>query len=148
LSPRSGTLYLEPRPSRWFAILLVAVHGGALFSLLLTPLPWLLRLVGSTVLLGSLWVTLERRALLLRRAVTALSWDEQEMWRIWVDGGTEVAVRLEPDSFLSPWCVVLNFRALESGVHYSVVLLPDSLDATTFRRLRVRLKTGGPAGSG
>ncbi len=148
MSRGSAPLYLEPRPSRWLAGLVVVIHSGATVCALLIPVPWWARLSLAALFLLNLVMLFPRYVLLRRHAVTALLWDELGEWRLWIDGGKEVAVRLEPDNFTSPRCVVLNFRTPEGGARHAVVLFPDSLDAGNLRRLRVRLRTDGPGVSG
>ena len=76
------------------------------------------------------------------KSVTALLWDDLGEWKLFFRSGEEV-VRLEPDTLVSSWLVVLNFSATAAAGHYSAVILPDSLDRESFRRLRVRLRLDG-----
>ncbi len=141
MSQKSVPLYLELRPSRIFAALLLVIHGGAAGCVLIVPLPWPVRVLLVGIILFSLRYTISRWALLRHnKAVTALLWDDLGEWKLFSRDGKEMAVRLEPDSFVSPWWVVLNFSAIDASGRYSTVLFPDSLDGESFRRLRVRLR--------
>jgi len=143
LSPKSAPLYLELRPSRIFALVLLVIHLGAVGCLLMVPLPWPVRVVAAGTVLFSFRYTLFRRALLRHdKSVTALLWDDLGEWKLFFSSGEEAA-RLEPDTFVSSWLVVLNFSAASATGRHSVVIFPDSLDRESFRRLRVRLWLDG-----
>ncbi len=73
-------------------------------------------------------------------AVTELLWTREGEWRLRERGGRECVCRLRHDSYAHPFLTVLNFAG---DRRCSVVLLPDSLDRDTFRRLRVRLGLHG-----
>ena len=142
MSQKSVPLYLELRPSWIFAAVLLVVHGGAAGCVLIVPLSWPVRVLLVGIILFSLQYTVSRWALLRHnKAVTALLWDELGEWKLFFREREEMAVRLEPDSFVSPRWVVLNFSAIDAPGRYSTVLFPDSLDRERFRRLRVRLRT-------
>jgi toxin CptA len=49
-------------------------------------------------------------------------------------------VAVQPDTFVSPWLTVLRYRLPGQRWSQSLVILPDSLPADDFRRLRVWLK--------
>jgi hypothetical protein len=56
--------------------------------------------------------------------------------------GGECVGRLSRHSVVMPYLVVLNVMAADSHGRCSVVLAPDSMDAESFRQLRVMLKWG------
>ena len=143
MSPESAPLYLELHPSRIFALVLLVIHLGAAGCLLIVPLPWPVHIVAVGAILFSFRYTLFRWALQRHdKSVTALLWDDLGEWKLFFRSGEEV-VRLEPDTLVSSWLVVLNFSATAAAGHYSAVILPDSLDRESFRRLRVRLRLDG-----
>ena len=104
----------------------------------------------------------ERYPTLFRPAVTALHWRDSGEWELH-GGGIErrkrsaadsslesqhsvsqqtIAAQLQPASTVHPFMTVLNFFCEQQPWHrrrVSVVILPDSLDAEDFRRLRVHL---------
>jgi len=49
----------------------------------------------------------------------------------------------QSDSLVTPFITVLNVLPQGARLARSVVILPDSLDAESFRQLRVWLKWGG-----
>ena len=109
----------------------------------------------------------KRYPTLFRPAVTALHWRDSGEWELH-GGGVErrkrsaadssferqqsvsqqtIAAQLQPASTVHPFMTVLNFFCEQQpgllsrtrGRRIAVVILPDSLDAEDFRRLRVHL---------
>jgi hypothetical protein len=133
-------LHIKLRPSRLLALTLLVMHGGALALLPAVALPlWLALAVGFAVV-GSMVHTLNTYALLRsKRSVVHLIWEDEDRWTLLQAGGTTHEGDLRPGGYVHPQLVVLNFRT-DAG-RRAVVLLRDSVDPTTFRRLRARLAT-------
>ena len=114
-------------------------HGAALAVLPfcgLPPLPCFALALG--VVLS--WLRTRRREVLRREpeAIQALVWVDGNRWRLTLRSGDETGAALRPFVFMQPWLVILHFRR-DDGRAARLVLLPDMLDADSFRRLRVRL---------
>lgn len=56
--------------------------------------------------------------------------------------GKQVTGKVMPDSLVTPLLTVLNVLPQDTHWTRSVVILPDSMDAESFRLLRVCLKWG------
>ena len=141
-SPKYATpLVLEPRPSRWLLSLMLFAHGGAIAVLLaLDEWPWPVRLLLVVAVLVSLWFTLGRLGWWQSPTrIRRLIWQTENEWRLELCDGEILTARLRPSSFMHPWLVVLNLRVEGQRLPRSLVLARDSLDAMTFRQLRVRL---------
>jgi hypothetical protein len=114
-------------------------HGAALAVLPFCGLP---PLPVAALALGVVlsWLRIRRRELRRRDpgAIEMLVWEEGNRWRLTLHGGVETGAVLRPFVFLKPWLVILHFRC-DDGRAARLVLLPDMLDADSFRRLRVRL---------
>lgn len=65
--------------------------------------------------------------------------------RVLGDDGAEQPARLLADSHVSPWLVVMRYRLPGQRRTRRRVILPDSLAAEDFRRLRVWLRWRGQA---
>ncbi len=136
-------LNLELRPSWRLSAFLVISHTGALTALLMTSLPWWAVIGISVITAVSLVRLLARFALLTDpRAIEQLEWPAGNEWRLYRHDSTVETGVLVPGAYLHPWLVVLAFRVGRWRRH--VVILPDMLDAETFRRLRVRLRLTSP----
>ena len=141
-------LLLRPGFSRRLAAFIGATHGVALAVLLLLPIPWYWRGAGALFVIASflyqVWVHLLHRG---PGAVRAASWGADGTWTLSLPSGGELEASLAPSTFVGTSLVVLNFRC-GRWRRYALVLLPDNLDATLLRRLRVRLRlVGGNDGS-
>jgi hypothetical protein len=139
----AAPLRLEPRRSRRLAIGLAAAHGGALVLLPLLPLgAFVAAALGGLIILSWSWNHVLHVARRADRSLVSLVWLADGEWRLTERGGATRTGRLRWDSYVHPWLTVLNFTGAR---RCSVVLLPDSLDPETFRRLRVRLGLQGMA---
>ncbi len=141
-SPKYATpLVLEPRPSRWLLSLMLLAHGGAVAVLLvLDEWLWPVRLLLVVAVLVSLWFSVGRLG--WRRSLTCirrLVWQTGNEWRLTLCNGEILTARLRPSSYMHPWLVVLSLCVEGQRLPRSLVLARGSLDATTFRQLRVRL---------
>lgn len=138
----SAPLRLAVRPSWRLAGLLLALHGAALMLILPLPLPAWGKLLPGGAVLASALITLNVHALLYaKRAVVRLTWEGDGLWRLRTAAGREYTARLLPGSYANAALVILNFALHDSRWRRrSVVLLPDAVDATTLRQLRVRLR--------
>jgi toxin CptA len=122
------------------ALVLLFMHGGALLVIPPLRLPVWLALLLSVAVIASLTYTLTTHALLVsRRAIVQLIWDAEGKWTLLTLKGERLTAQLQPTTYLHPHLVILNFRLGKLWERRAVVLLPDSVDADTFRRLRVRL---------
>ncbi len=132
---------IELSPSRYLAFILVSVHGAASLVPLLV-LPWW---AGSTIvlmlLLGLRHYLLRDAWLRLPHSCARLVLEEEGAVLVRRDGA-ELSCRILPGSMVTPWLTVLNILPQGARFARSVVILPDSLDAESFRQLRVWLRWG------
>jgi Membrane-bound toxin component of toxin-antitoxin system len=114
-------------------------HGAALAVLPFCGLP---ALPVTALALGVVlsWIRTRRRDVLRHEvdSIESLVWEEGNRWRLSLRSGQEAGATLRPFVFMQPWLVILHFRR-DDGRAARLVLLPDMLDADSFRRLRVRL---------
>lgn len=128
---------LALRPSRCLANLLLASHAAFLGGVFFLSWPIALRLALAVVLLASL-----RYQLKAHDGATAMN-----SLRLGQGGGLEcgfengrwVPAKVLARTTVLPWLVVLRLELAGQG-RRSAVVLPDSLPAQDFRRLRVWLR--------
>ena len=128
--------------SAYLAAILIAAHGAALLALFSLALPFCAQTALAMLLLASLLFYLRRDAwlsapssaiaLLLEGGDVVLTARSGDLW----------SGQLLRDSLVTPSLTVLNVLPPGARFARSVVILPDSLDAESFRQLRVRLKWG------
>ena len=140
----AAPLQLDPRPSRRLATLALLVYGGALAAMASLALPWwAVAGITSAVLLAFVRFLREHVLRADPRAVLKLVWDRDGQWTLVTAQGVMEATLISP-GVVYPELVILRFRRVPGGPrgrrHTTVLLLPDSLDRRTFRRLRMRLE--------
>ncbi len=129
------------KPSLLLLAMLLFMHGGALIWLITFVLPLWLKLVVAVLISVSLVLQL-RRYLLFKgdRAVTGVLWDGGGEWQLQRTVGETINAQLLGSSFVTPFLIVLNFKIESSRRMLPVVILSDSIDSTSFRRLTSKLR--------
>lgn len=138
---------LKPRPSSILAWVLGLFHILVIGVILFGVDP---KAAAAVLILLALlsWYRSHRLHIrhLGRGAVRRLQWQADGSWLLDDAYGYSHAARLLPSSYLHPRLVLLNFRLEENGRRRYVLLLPDSLDSESLRRLRVRLRIEATVG--
>lgn len=131
------------QPSFYLAALLSAAHGITLAALLPLALPVWVKAALAFIILFSLAYHLWRDAWLAAPSSTrSLTLDEDQI-KLSMRDGRQVTGAVAHDSMITPFITVLNVLPQGARLAHSVIILPDSLDAESFRQLRVYLKWGG-----
>jgi toxin CptA len=128
-------------PSRYLAAILAAAHGLALFALVAVLPAWAAVASGGVILASLAYYLLRDAWLRLNASCVGLAMDGDGV-EMSLRDGTRVAGVILRDSVVTPALVVLNIRPQAVRAARSIVILPDSLDAESFRELRVWLKWG------
>lgn len=134
-------LQLECSANSLLRLLFSVVVALSLLLLMLLPLPLLIRSFACLLIAALAWRCWQRRCELGGDALT-LTWDGDERWW-WSQGGEERELLLRGDTYVATGMVILNFKYAVGRGQRSLVLLPASVGAVVFRRLRVRLKLVG-----
>jgi len=133
-------LFLRLRPSPVLAALLASVHALAAATLWFAPLSLAFALPGSLALLAHFAWTARRHA--FHRgggAVVELEFGSDGAVSAASPAGLIRVYRIAGSTFVSAQLVVLNLRPEAGRRARSVLIAPDSVDADSFRRLRVWL---------
>ncbi|MCF6283471.1 MAG: hypothetical protein L3J28_14930 [Candidatus Polarisedimenticolaceae bacterium] len=133
-------LRLTPHYSIQLAAYLITTHLVALLVVITLVRPWWFAIGMVAVILFSL-VQSYRRHLQYRghNVIRAAELNGQDEWILQQANGDEISAQLQSNSYIHPILSALNF-CNEQGKRQSLILLPDGIDAESFRRLRVRLK--------
>jgi toxin CptA len=140
-------LLVRPGFSRRLAVFVCVTHAAALAVSVVVPLAWYWRPGLVMAILGSL--VYQIRLHLLHRAARAVrhaEWAADGTWTLMLGSGREVEGTLAPATFVGTSLVALNFRC-GRWRRCALVLLPDNVDPTLLRRLRVRLRLTGGSGA-
>jgi hypothetical protein len=137
------TLCLKPRFSKRFALILMIIHGGALFLLPFLALPFtvgfalVIKLcIGLLVLVNALYIT-HRHLRLINHPFFGciLYYDEIERClRVQLNSGEKT--HIAHGSYSHPLLVILKLK----GKMSSLIIFSDALDTQTFRQLRVLIR--------
>jgi toxin CptA len=136
----------EFHPSYRLAGLLIVAHAAAVAILPVLALPaWAVSML-MTLLLFSLLYFLRRDAW-LRLPSSCIGLAQQDAGSILLirRDGARVPCQILHDSLVTPSLTVLNVLPKGSRVARGLVILPDSMEAEPFRRLRVWLRRGDQA---
>jgi hypothetical protein len=118
---------------------LLAVHGLAAFAALANGLPVWGKAVALALVLLSAWQHLQRA----NSPVTVVTVDAEGKWRLTRNSGREIEADLLPATVVTRALVLLHLRDA-TGRFHALLVLPDSLDAESYRRLCARLRAWSP----
>lgn len=128
-------------PSRWAAVLVGLACCATLTLIALTPVGALARaaLAEGTLLasLDALRVVAFRRGL---RGVRFVLIDRSKAIEVVDATGRRRAGALRDGSFVAPWLTIVRWRPEGARFDRTILVLPDMLDAESFRRMRVLLR--------
>ena len=128
------------RPSRRLLVLYLLLLAAGLLALWLAAVPLWASLAGTLLCLAhAFWVLPGQILLSTDTAFVSLRHDA-EGWQLRSRSGDWQRVELRRDSLALPLAVVLRFRLAGERRVRGLCILPDALDASAHRRLRVRLK--------
>jgi toxin CptA len=117
-------------------------HSVAIAALFFVPIPQLSFVLLLVVLLCSaVYFVLREARLFLADAGIALRL-EGERIVLFNRKGDEMVGKLLRSSLVMPQIVILNIALPDRFWRKNIVLMPDSMDADSFRQLRVALKWG------
>ncbi len=134
------TVHLKRSPQ--LITILSLAHFIAAFALYpLTAIPSAIKLVGVAMILISFNYYLKKDALLsARNAVVVFELSDGMQCTLKTQSGESIVCTIQSSTFVAPYLTVLNLKPENQFFTRSVVILPDSIDADVFRRLRVLLK--------
>jgi toxin CptA len=134
-------LKISLQPSRLLATLLIAAHIGAIALALVVDIPLWLKVVAATALMIQCVLLACRQALLLGEdsaLALEVTSDHQLNLQTRAAGWSEFEVL--GTTYVTPYLTVLNLRRRDERRTRHLTLLPDSLRADDFRKLRVWLR--------
>jgi len=108
------------------------------------------------IALSTIYYAMDKALLLMPWSYVKLHVDVKNEWKLQCKDGRNVVILISKDSVVTPHLTILNFniyRANTDGsksnnqaqnylLSSSIVILPDNIDAESYRQLRVRLRWG------
>ncbi len=138
--------YYKLRPSRSLALILLFLCVVSLATLLLLALPVAVRLILTVVVLCWGGYSLLLDAILrMGHSCLGLRLEDGEEIVLLLRSGRHLSCRVSPDSWVTPYLIVLNVILSDQRGRRSLMILPDAMGEESFRRLRVALRWGGKA---
>jgi len=134
-------LSIQLQPSRQLAILLSLAHCTAAGVFWPLALPAVVKIMITLSLAVSLYYYLRRYAWLVSsQSVMALHLTGRNHCKIITRAGKSIDTVIDASTFAAPYMTVLCLQVKRPHRYRTVVILPDSIDANSFRRLRIWLK--------
>lgn len=130
------------QPSIYFTIVLVASHAVALAVLAPLALPLWAKLLLASLVLTSMFYHIWHDAWLLALSSNKTLLLDGDMILLIARNGDQVTARVLTDSLVTPFLTILNVLPQGTYLARSIIILPDSLDAESFRELRIWLRWG------
>jgi len=130
------------QPSHYLAVMLIVAHGATLSAIFPLIFPVWAKMALAFFVVLSMVYHLRREALLSAPSSCVALMLEGDQWELTTCGGDHLTCQILRDSLVTPYLTVLNILPQGARFARSVVILPDSLDAESFRQLRVWLKWG------
>lgn len=129
------------RGSWLLAVILALAHGAAIAIVLLVSIPLWVQLFAAAILAVHLVVVVRRQALLLTpHSAVAIQISSDNKLSVQTRHGEWSEYAVLGNTYVAPYLTVLNLRHIDSRASRRVTILPDSLDAEDFRKLRVWLR--------
>ncbi|WP_300287863.1 protein YgfX [Nitrosomonas sp.] len=136
-----NALSIQLHSSRQLAVLLSLAHCTAAGVFWPLTLPVMIKIAISLVLAGSLYYYLHRYAWLVSpQSAVELHLSEKNRCKIRFLSGERINTVIDASTFVASYMTVLCLRLEHTGQYRTVVILPDGIDADSFRRLRVWLR--------
>jgi toxin CptA len=139
--PAARVLKISLRSSWLLVTILTLAHIAALAVMLFVNIPLWVPLIAAAALAVHLLVVIRRQALLLTPdAAAAIEIRSDNTLAVQVRGGAWNEYAVLGNTYVSPYLTVLNLQQTDGHAVRRITLLPDSLDAEDFRKLRVWLR--------
>ena len=131
------------RPSRSLLLLFILLCVLSLVSIWMLPLPvaGLLALTLIVLCWTGYYLLLDAN-LSSKRSCVAFRLEGQDEIVLVLRSGTHLSGRVSADSLVTPFLVILNVALNEPRGRRSLLVMPDTMGAESFRHLRVALKWG------
>ena len=123
------------------AAILVVAHGAAIAIVVIVDVPLWLKLIAGAALALNFLIDMRRTALLLTpESVVAIEIGSDDVLSVQARRGDWLECEVLGNTYVVSFLAILNLKQIDSGAVKRVVILPDSIAAEDFRKLRVWLR--------
>ena len=133
-------LKVSLRPSWILAAILAVAHGAAIAAVVVVEMPLWLTFVVMVALIANLSLELRHASLRMPDAVVAIEVSSDNVLSIQTRRGVWLEYEVLGNTYVLSFLAILNLKQTDSGASKRVVILPDSIAAEDFRKLRVWLR--------
>ena len=138
---------LDFKPSKRLAAILAIAAAIACFALAVLSIALWIKLAAMTVAVLATAYHVLHALQRTPRSCIALVLDSKGEWQLMMRDGNRYVATILPSSFVTPCLTILNCSLSGRWLRYPwqqyhIVILPDAVDAESFRRLRVWLRWG------
>ena len=134
-------LRINLRPSWLLAGVLTLAHAAAIAGVLIVSMPPWVKFVATAMISGQCLMAVWRQALLLGpHGVLALEITADDAINIHTRASGWSDYDVIGSTYVTPYLTILNLRRHDHRGTRHIVLMPDSLHAEDFRKLRVWLR--------
>lgn len=138
--------HFKLRSSRFLVLVIAFLGLATLLSLWLLPLPpWVLLPLMAGVLCWAGYCLLLDAKLRMGRSCVAFRLDGREEIVLVLRRGSHLPGRVLPYSLVTPYLVILGIMQDEHSGRRNILIMPDAMNAESFRRLRIALRWGDKA---
>jgi toxin CptA len=141
-------IQIDFKPSISLTLIISTMGLGASVILILPALLWQLKsLLGIGIFASATYAVCQYGLLVLPWSCVALNVDSYNQLTLVLRNGDQLQVQLCPDSVVTPYLTVVHYQVknmpfLRRLAAAHLVILPDMLDAESYRQLRVWLRWG------
>ncbi len=129
------------RPSRILTAILVLAHAAAIAMVVLAGLPlWAQSILAAALVVNLVFDVRQTAWLRAPGAVIGFEIAADDRFSIQIRCGEWLECEVLGSTYVTYFLTILNLKAIDSGKHQRAVILPDSLDAEDFRKMRVWLR--------
>lgn len=137
----TNELSIRLQPSRQLAMLLGLAHCTAAGVFWPLMLPVTAKIMITLLLAGSLYYYLRRYAWLVSpQSIVTLHLTGKNNCKIETYAGESIHTFIDASTFVALYMTVLCLKTAQRNRYHTVVILPDSIETNSFRRLRVWLR--------
>ena len=133
-------LKINLRPSWILAAILAVAHGAAIAAVVVVEMPLWLTFVVMVALIANLSLELRHASLRMPDAVVAIEISSGNVLSIQTRRGEWLEYEVLGNTYVLSFLTILNLKQTDSGASKRIVILPDSIAAEDFRKLRVWLR--------
>ena len=135
------TANFELKSSKYLAIWIAGLHFLALFAMIISQLPDLLKII----LILLIWVhfILEKRRYAKQKQPQILIYSEGLGWKLLMDQVAET-IEIQPSTVITSFLIIIHYKIIfsENKIR-SIVCFKDALNPKEFKKLSVQLKISG-----